>query len=70
MNDFIKKHHLIRRILVFSILYCFLKITLNIFSGGIVLDTFLTAVYGLFAGLVTLIVKFYLQSSENDAKGD
>jgi len=70
MKDFINKYHLVRRILVFSILYCFLKVTLNIFSGGITLDTFLTTVYGIFAGLVTLIIKFYLSSTEDEAEGD
>ena len=70
MNDFITKHHLIRRIIVFSILYCFLKITLDIFSGNVALDAFKTTVYITFGGLVTLIVKFFLQSGEDDAKGD
>lgn len=70
MKDFINRYHLIRRILVFSILFCFLKVTLNIFNGCITLDTFLTAVYGIFAGLVTLIIKFYLQSGEDDTRGD
>lgn len=70
MSDFINRYHLVRRILVFSILFCFLKVTLNIFSGCITLDTFLTAVYGIFAGLVTLIIKFYLQSGEKDTLGD
>jgi len=70
MNNLVNKYHLIRRILVFAILYCFLKVTLNIFSGCIELDTFLTTVYGIFAGLVTLIVKFYLQSGKKDCEGD
>lgn len=70
MKDFINQHHLIRRILVFSILYCFLKVTLNIFSGNVALDTFLTTIYGIFAGLVTLIIKFYLGSTEDEAEGD
>ena len=70
INDFINRYHLIRRILVFAILYCFLKVTLNIFSGCIELDTFLTTVYGIFAGLVTLIIKFYLQSKNDEAEGD
>ena len=70
MKDFINRYHLIRRILVLAILYCFLKVTVNIFSGGIALDTFLTTVYGIFAGLVTLIIKFYLQSKNDEAEGD
>lgn len=70
MNDWINKYHIIRRIIVFSILYCFLRITWNIFTENIALDTHLTAVYGIFSGLVTLIVKFYLQSGKDDAEGD
>ena len=70
MKDFINRYHLIRRILVFAILYCFLKVTLNIFNGSITLDTFLTTVYGIFTGLVTLIIKFYLQSKNDEAEGD
>ena len=70
MKDFINRHHLIRRILVFAILCCFLKVTLNIFNGNIQLDTFLTTVYGIFAGLVTLIIKFYLSSTEDESRGD
>ena len=70
MKDFINKYHLIRRVLVFSILYCFLKITLNIFCGGIVLDEHLTTIYKVFGGLVTLILIFYLKSGKKDAEGD
>ena len=70
INDFITKNHLIRRILVFAILYCFLKITVNLFSGSIELDEHLTTIYKVFGGLVTLILIFYLRSGKNDAEGD
>ena len=70
MKDFINKHHLIRRILVFAITYCFLKITLNIFSGCIELDEHLTTIYKVFGGLITLILIFYLKSGKKDAEGD
>lgn len=70
MKDFINKYHLIRRILVFAILYCFLKVTLNIFSGGVVLDEHLTTIYKVFGGLVTLILIFYLRSGKKDVDGD
>ncbi|MCK4448734.1 MAG: hypothetical protein KAW56_16835 [Candidatus Marinimicrobia bacterium] len=70
MKDFINKYHLIRRTLVFAILYCFLKITVNIFSGGVVLDEHLTTVYKVFGGMITLILIFYLRSGKNDAEGD
>ena len=69
MKDFINRFHLIRRILVFAITFIFLKTTLNIFNG-IELDTFKVTAYGLFCGLETLIIKFYLQSSNDEAEGD
>lgn len=69
MKDFVNKYHLIRRILVFAITFIFLKITVNIFSS-ITLDTFKVTAYGLFCGLETLIIKFYLQSKNDEAEGD
>lgn len=69
INDFIIKYRIIRRILVFAITYIFLKTTLNIFDG-ITLDTFKVTAYGLFCGLETLIIKFYLQSKSDEAEGD
>ena len=69
MNNWVDKYHLIRRILVFAITVIFLKVTLNIFDGNAVLDTFKVTAYGLFCGLEGLIIKFYLQSrSEEDKK--
>ena len=69
MKDFISKYHLIRRILVFAITFIFLKTTLQIFNG-ITLDTFKVTAYGIFAGIFTLIIKFYLQSGKDEAEGD
>ncbi|HDK27098.1 MAG TPA: hypothetical protein ENG48_08440 [Candidatus Atribacteria bacterium] len=70
MKDFINRYHLIRRILVFAITFIFLKITVNIFSGDIILDEHLTTIYKVFGGLITLILIFYLKSGKKDVEGD
>jgi len=70
MKDFINRYHLIRRILVFAITFIFLKITVNIFSGSIILDEHLTTIYKVFGGLITLILIFYLKSGKKDVEGD
>jgi len=69
INDWIVKNRIIRRLLIFAITYIFLKVTLNIFDGT-ALDTFKVTAYGIFAGLETLIIKFYLQSGKDEAEGD
>ena len=61
------KYHIIRRILVFAITFIFLKVTLHIFNGA-ELDAFKVSAYGLFAGLETLIIKFYLNSRDKEGK--
>ena len=61
------KYHVIRRILVFAITYIFLKVTMCIFSTNS-LDAFKVSAYGLFAGLETLIIKFYLNSRDKEGK--
>jgi len=65
--NWIDKFHIIRRILVFAITFIFLKITINIFSS-ITLDTFKVTAYGLFCGMETLIIKFYLNSRDKEIK--
>ena len=65
--NWIDKYHVIRRLLVFAITFIFLKITVNIFSSHI-LDTFKVAAYGLFCGLETLIIKFYLNSRDKEGE--
>ena len=69
INKFIIENRLIRRILVGVITFIFLKVTLNIFDGA-ELDAFKVTAYGVFAGIFTLIIKFYLQSGKNEAEGD
>ena len=69
INKFITDNKVMRRILVFAITFMFLKTTLNIFDG-VELDTFKVAAYGIFCGLETLIIKFYLSSTEEESKGD
>jgi len=70
MKDFVNRYHLIRRILVFAITFIFLKVTVNIFSGNIILDEHLTTIYKVFGGLITLILIFYLKSGKEDVEGD
>jgi len=70
MKDFINRYHLIRRMLVFAITFIFLKITVNIFSGDIILNEHLTTIYKVFGGLITLILIFYLKSGKKDVEGD
>ena len=65
--NFIDEYHIIRRILVFAITAIFLKVTLDIFDGTI-LDTFKVTAYGLFCGLETLIIKYYLDSRNKEIK--
>ena len=65
--NFIDRFHIVRRILVFAITAIFCKVTLNIFDG-ITLDTFKVTAYGLFCGLETLIIKFYLNSRSEEDK--
>ena len=65
--NFIDKYHVIRRLLVFAITAIFLKVTLDIFDGT-VLDTFRVTAYGIFCGLETLIIKFYLDSRDKEKK--
>lgn len=68
--DWFAKHRIVRRALVFAIAFSFLKVSLHIFNSGIELDTHLTAVYGIFAGIFTLIVKFYLSGNKDEADND
>ena len=65
--NWVDKYHVIRRILVFAITAVFLKVTLNIFDGT-VLDTFRVTAYGIFCGLETLIIKFYLDSRNKEGE--
>ena len=66
--NIVDRWHIIRRILVFAITTIFCKVTLDIFDGT-VLDAFRVTAYGLFCGLETLIIKFYLNSrTEEDKK--
>ena len=66
--NWVDRYHIVRRILVFAITFIFCKVTLDIFDGT-VLDTFRVTAYGLFCGLETLIIKYYLNSrTEEDKK--
>ena len=65
MTNWINKYHVIRRLLVFAITFIFCKVTLNIFNGAVLTTCRVTA-YGLFCGLETLIIKFYLNSRDKE----
>lgn len=69
INQWILRNRIIRRIIVFSLLTVFLKVTLNIFNDSM-LDVFRVSAYGIFGGLITLILKFYLQSKKEEVEGD
>ena len=68
MRNIVNEHHLIRRILIGAITFCFLKVTLNIFSGNIDVTTGIGVAYATFCGLETLIVKYYIQSRTDEDK--
>ncbi|MBA7674171.1 hypothetical protein ES703_82378 [subsurface metagenome] len=70
INEWIVKNRIMRRVLVFVITFFFLKVTVNIFSCSTCLNTETVAVYGIFAGLETLILKFYLQGGKDEADND
>lgn len=70
INKWIIKNRIIRRILVFAFSYCFLKVTMNLFSGKITLQPGMNVIYGAFAGLVILILKFYFQGKKDEADND
>ena len=68
--DWFAKHRIIRRILVFVVTFCFLKVSLHIFLNDIALNTHMATAYGIFAGIFTLIIKFYLQGNKDQADND
>ena len=70
INDWIEKYRIVRRILVLIFTYVFLRITMNIFTGKVCLSPYMNIAYGTFAGLVTLILKFYLQGGKDEADND
>jgi len=60
--NWIDKFHLIRRLLLGIFTYFFLLITYRLFCDGVALDAFKVSAYGIFAGIETLLIKFYLDS--------
>ena len=66
--NIIDKFHLIRRGLLIVFTYFFLKITYNLFCDGVVLDAFKVSAYGIFAGIETLMIKFYHDSRDKEIK--
>lgn len=70
INKWIVENRIIRRVLVGIITFIFLKVTLNIFNGGICLSPYMVTAYGVFCGLEALILKFYLQGKKNEADND
>lgn len=68
--NWIDRFHVIRRGLLIVFTIFFLKITYNLFCDGVSLDAFKVSAYGIFAGIETLLIKFYLDSRnmENNNK--
>jgi len=66
--NIIDKFHLIRRGLLIVFTYFFLKITYNLFCDGVALDAFKVSAYGIFAGIETLMIKFYHDSRDKEIK--
>ena len=62
MSNWIDRFHLIRRLLLGIFTYFFLLITYRLFCDGVALDAFKVSAYGIFAGIETLLIKFYLDS--------
>ena len=60
--NWIDRFHLIRRLLLGIFTYFFLLITYRLFCDGVALDAFKVSAYGIFAGIETLLIKFYLDS--------
>lgn len=58
------KYHVVRRLLLIAFTYFFLKITYKLFCDGVALDAFKVSAYGIFAGMETLIIKFYHDSRD------
>jgi len=66
--NWIDKWHLIRRGLLIAFTYFFLLITYRLFCNGVTLDAFKVSAYGIFAGIETLLIKFYLNSRDKEIK--
>jgi len=66
--NIIDKYHVIRRGLLIVFTYFFLKITYHLFYNGATLDAFKVSAYGIFAGIETLLIKFYLNSRSEEMK--
>lgn len=60
--NWLDKYHVIRRSLLIVFTYFFLTITYRLFCDGVALDAFRVSAYGIFAGIETLLIKFYLDS--------
>jgi len=66
--NWIDRFHLIRRLLLGIFTYFFLLITYRLFCDGVALDAFKVSAYGIFAGLETLFIRFYLNSRDLEDK--
>jgi hypothetical protein len=64
--NFIDKYHIIRRSLLIVFTYFFFKVTYAIFCQGAALDAYKVSAYGIFAGMETLLIRFYLNSRDKE----
>ena len=69
MRDFIDQHHLMRRGLLITYSYIFLNITHKLLCGEVVINAFKITAYGIFTGILTLMLKFYFDSRNIEIKG-
>ena len=66
--NWLDKYHVIRRLLLIVFTYYFLNITYHLFYNGATLDAFKVSAYGIFAGIETLMIKFYHDSRDKEIK--
>jgi hypothetical protein len=64
--SFINRHHIIRRALLIAFTYFFFRVTYAIFCQGAALDAYKVSAYGIFAGMETLLIRFYLNSRDKE----
>ena len=69
MRDFIDQHHLMRRGLLITYSYFILNITHKLLCGEVAINAFKVTVYGIFAGILTFMLKFYFDSRNIEIKG-
>jgi len=70
MSNWVDRFHIIRRLLLGIFTYFYLLITYRLFCDGVALDAFKVSAYGIFAGLETLFIKYYLNSRTDEDRNN